>query len=365
MIRVEKLSKDYGGRSILRDVSFDVSEGEVVSIIGPSGCGKSTLLRCIIGLEPISGGSVFIDGMNTSAGSSEALLAKKKIGMVFQQFNLFSHLTVIENIMLGPVNILKTDRQTAYDEAMRLLESVGLAGSAFRYPNELSGGQQQRVAIARTLAMHPEIILFDEPTSALDPTMVGEVLAVIKKLADEGMTMMIATHEMNFAMKVSTRVLYMDEEGIYEDGPPSQIFRAPLRAKTRRFIFRISNFSYRIEGKSFDLFDFQSRMESFLHRQMFPEKLIRIHQLVCEEVLYHLLFPLSGIKNTVAELSVSYSAELDSTHIRFESELIGEDFLEKCSDELAMMIIWKYSKEFFSEKGVLRICTKSIAELKK
>ena len=363
MIHVENLRKRYRDHDNLRDISFDVDKGEVISLIGPSGCGKSTLLRCIIGLEPITSGSVSIDGMDIAAGKTEALIAKKRIGMVFQHFNLFSHLMVIENIMLGPVEILGMSRQEAYEEAEHLLELVGLAGRGLKYPNELSGGQQQRVAIARTLAMHPDIILFDEPTSALDPTMVGEVLAVIKKLADDGMTMMIATHEMSFAKKVSTRVMYLDEHTLYEDGPPSQVFDAPQRPRTREFIYKIRNFNYHIDGSAFDLFEFQARMEAFLHRQMFAEKRIHNHQLVSEEVIFHMLFPLGGTKNTQADFSLSYSAELDTAEMVFESPSIGEDFLERCDDDLAMMIIGKYAKSLSCENGKLSIKMKSRKEL--
>jgi len=365
MIRVEKLCKRYSGADVLHNVSFEVTEGEVVSVIGASGCGKSSLLRCIIGLEPITGGRIFVDDRDVSRAESEQLLAKKKIGMVFQQFNLFSHLLIVENVMLGPVNILRLDRQEAYDKSVRLLESVGLAGCVFKYPHELSGGQQQRAAIARCLAMDPEIILFDEPTSALDPTMVGEVLAVIKKLADEGHTMMIATHEMDFARKVSTRILYLDEKGIYEDGPPSQIFLDPQRPKTRDFIYRIKDFDYVIDGSRFDLYDFQSRVEAFLHKQMFTEKRIRIHQLVSEEIIFYMILPIAESKQQVRiSYSLSYSAELDSAEITFESELIGEDFLNYCNDDLSMMIVRKYSNDFVIKKHRLTVHMKSTKELK-
>ena len=179
---------------------------------------------------------------------------RQKMGMVFQSFNLFSHLMVIENIMLGPTNLLKVSPQEAFDEAMRLLRTVGLADKAYSYPDELSGGQKQRVAIARTLAMKPEIVLFDEPTSALDPTMVGEGLSVIRTLANEGLTMMIVTHEMKFARDVSTRIFYMDEGVIYEDGTPKQIFENPQREKTRMFIKRLKVFKYDINSRDFDFY---------------------------------------------------------------------------------------------------------------
>ena len=214
MIKIENLSKSYGDLEVLKNISVEIGRGEVISIIGPSGCGKSSFIRCLNRLEEPMSGKIFIDGEEITGKNTKLHKLRMKMGMVFQSFNLFSHLTIIENIMLGPVNLLKMDRQTAYDEGMKLLETVGLGSKSLSYPDELSGGQKQRAAIARTLAMKPEIVLFDEPTSALDPRMVSEVLAVIKKLAADGLTMMIVTHEMKFAKNVSTRVFYMDEKGI-------------------------------------------------------------------------------------------------------------------------------------------------------
>ena len=219
MISIQHLKKVYPNVTPFSDVNVKIEKGEVISIIGPSGTGKSTLLRCLNLLETPTSGEIIVDGEAITAKGADISAVRRKMGMVFQAFNLFSHLTVIENIMLGPVDLLKLSRQEAYDEGMHLLNTVGLAEKALSYPDELSGGQKQRVAIARALAMKPEIILFDEPTSALDPTMVSEVLSVIRSLAREGLTMMIVTHEMKFARDVSTRIFYMDEGGIYEDGP--------------------------------------------------------------------------------------------------------------------------------------------------
>jgi len=231
MISVKNLSKHFGDLVVLKDVNLEIKKGEVISIIGPSGTGKSTLLRCLNLLETPTSGEIIVDGVNLLDKKTDVFKLRQKMGMVFQSFNLFSHLMVIENIMLGPVDLLKTSRQDAFDEGMKLLAMVGLAEKAYAYSDELSGGQKQRVAIARTLAMKPEIVLFDEPTSALDPTMISEVLAVIRKLAADGMTMMIVTHEMKFARDVSTRVLYMDEGIIFEEGTPQQIFDDPQKDK--------------------------------------------------------------------------------------------------------------------------------------
>ncbi|ABI69038.1 amino acid ABC transporter ATP-binding protein [Syntrophomonas wolfei] len=222
MITIKGLSKSYGNLRVLENVSTEINKGEVISIIGPSGCGKSTFLRCINLLERPTGGEITIDGQNILSRNADVSKLRQKMGMVFQSFNLFSHLMIIENIMLAPVSLLKVPRKQAYEEGMKYLEMVGLGAKAIAFPDELSGGQKQRAAIARTLAMQPEIVLFDEPTSALDPTMVSEVQAVIRKLAADGLTMMIVTHEMKFARDVSSRVFYMDEKGIYEDGSPAQ-----------------------------------------------------------------------------------------------------------------------------------------------
>ena len=204
MISIKHLSKSFGSVTPLKDVNAEIQQGEVITVIGPSGTGKSTLLRCLNLLETPTSGEILVDGVNILEKGADIQALRRKMGMVFQSFNLFSHLMVMENLMLGPVDLLGRSRQEAYDRGMELLELVGLRDKALAYPDELSGGQKQRVAIARTLAMDPEIILFDEPTSALDPTMVSEVLGVIRRLAQEGMTMMIVTHEMKFA-RVSSR----------------------------------------------------------------------------------------------------------------------------------------------------------------
>ncbi|MBQ9721574.1 MAG: amino acid ABC transporter ATP-binding protein, partial [Oscillospiraceae bacterium] len=224
MIELKHLNKAYENAEPLRDVSITVNDGDVIAVIGPSGTGKSTLLRCINLLEKPTGGQIFLNGQEITAKGYDARRARRKMGMVFQSFNLFGHLTVIENLMTPPMDLLRKSKQEAYDTAVELLRRVGLSDKALNYPDELSGGQQQRVAIARTLSMDPEIILLDEPTSALDPTLVSEVQSVIRDLSRTGKTMMIVTHEMNFARSISNRVFYMDEGGIYEDGAPEDIF---------------------------------------------------------------------------------------------------------------------------------------------
>ncbi len=240
LIRIEHLRKEFPDVTPLKDVNLEVNPGEVISIIGPSGTGKTTLLRCINRLEEPTSGKIIIDDEEVTAPKYDLTRIRRKVGMVFQSFNLFSNLNVAENIMTGPVRLLNKTKQEAYDEAMGLLERVGLSEKALNYPDELSNGQKQRIAIMRALAMNPEVMLFDEPTSALDPTMVGEVLQVIKGLAGDGMTMLIVTHEMQFANDVSDRILYMDEGVIYEEGTPEQIFGSPKKDKTKSFISRLS-----------------------------------------------------------------------------------------------------------------------------
>ena len=239
MISVSHLRKSFDGVPVLKDVNAEIGKGEVVSIIGPSGTGKSTFLRCLNRLETPDGGSIVVDGVDVTAPDADLASVRRKMGMVFQNFNLFGNLDVLGNVMAAQCDILGVPKADAERKARELLARVGLADKAEALPEELSGGQKQRVAIARALAMEPEILLFDEPTSALDPTMVGEVLAVIKDLAKSGMTMLIVTHEMGFARDVSTRIFYMDEGEIYESAAPSELFARPKRPKTVEFIGRV------------------------------------------------------------------------------------------------------------------------------
>ena len=236
MIKVENLKKQYGDNVVLKDISLYVEKGEAISVIGPSGSGKSTFLRCINGLEELSGGHICVDKFDLADKNLNIDKFREKVGMVFQNFNLFPHLTVLQNITLAPVTLKKVTKSEAIKLGKELLEKVGLLDKADVYPSSLSGGQKQRVAIARALAMKPEALLFDEPTSALDPEMVGEVLKVMKDLAKEGMTMIVVTHEMGFAREVCDRVIFMADGEIVEQGKPEEVFLNPKNERTQNFL---------------------------------------------------------------------------------------------------------------------------------
>ena len=246
IVQIEKINKHFGTLHVLRDIDMTVNRGEVVVLIGASGSGKSTLIRCVNALEQFEAGRIIVDGIEllphgrTAGGRKGGIRAvRRDAGMVFQQFNLFPHMSCIDNITIGPIKVLGRDSEEARARAVELLQRVGIEDQAQKYPSQLSGGQQQRLAIARSLAMSPNLMLFDEPTSALDPEMVGEVLDVMRELASSGMTMIVVTHEMGFAREVADRVLYMDKGAIVEEGGPDQVFGAPQSERTRAFLARV------------------------------------------------------------------------------------------------------------------------------
>ena len=239
MIRVENLKKSFGNLEVIKDMSTVVEEKEVICVIGPSGSGKSTFLRCLNRLEEITGGHVYIEGVDITDPKIDINKIRQDVGMVFQQFNLFPHKSVLENVILAPMKVKKTDRKASEKKAYELLDKVGLREKAKAYPAELSGGQKQRVAIARALAMDPKIMLFDEPTSALDPEMVGDVLDVMKQLAREGMTMVVVTHEMGFAAEMGDRVLFIDGGYIVEENVPKELFGNPQHERTKAFLSKV------------------------------------------------------------------------------------------------------------------------------
>lgn len=338
MIKVENLSKKFGDLVVLKDITIEIKTGEVIAIIGPSGTGKSTFLRCLNLLDQPSGGSIIIDGVNILDAKADVPKIRQKMNMAFQSFNLFSHLSVMGNLTLAPIKLRGMSPQDAERKAMDLLKLVGLAEKAENFPDELSGGQKQRVAIARCLAMDPEIILFDEPTSALDPTMVSEVLSVIRRLAKEGMTMAIVTHEMDFARDVASRILYMDEGLIYEEGTPQQIFENPQKEKTRAFINRVRSFNYQISSPDYDLYAMNAEIEAFCEKQILPTKTRQKVLLLIEELL-QIYQPL--LNKTFVDLTLSYSEKKETLELVLENKGEAVNLLDKnlLPDELGLNII--------------------------
>ncbi len=355
LIRIEHLRKEYPGVTPLKYVNAEIGRGDVISVIGPSGTGKSTLLRCLNQLEKPTSGTVWFDGVDITARDCRIDMVRRKMGMVFQSFNLFANLTVLENIMAAPVRLLGMQPQEAREEALRLLRKVGLTEKADSFPDELSGGQKQRVAIARAIAMKPEVILFDEPTSALDPTMVGEVLQVIRGLAREGMTMLIVTHEMKFARDVSNRIFYMDEGGIYEEGTPEQIFGNPAREKTRIFIKRLKQLPVLIENADFDFIGVSSQLENFGKDNMLPRRLVRNIMLVFEEVVMQGIAGREGVfpihvMTELSETDDSVVMKVDYPGGRFDPVAKGDELSSAIVRKLAVSVKHQY------DEGRNRLC---------
>jgi polar amino acid transport system ATP-binding protein len=351
MIRVEHLSKHYGELAVLRDVNADIKKGEVISIIGPSGTGKSTFLRCLNLLETPTGGRIVIDEQDILAPEADVPKLRRKMGMVFQNFNLFEHLTVMGNLTIGPVKLLGRGKSAAQARGRDLLKMVGLAEKENAFPDQLSGGQKQRVAIARCLSMESEIILFDEPTSALDPTMVSEVLGVIRRLAKEGMTMAIVTHEMKFARDVSSRIFYMDQGIVYEEGTPETIFTAPQKELTRVFINRIRGLSFHVVNANYDLYAMQGEIEGFCEKHFFSPQRSNAVLLLVEEIL-QLSFAaglgadaMKARSEAVAnsgglDLALSYSENAGTMEIALETGASLENIIDmKTGDDLSKSII--------------------------
>ena len=356
LIEIRHLSKSYGNAAPLKDVNAVIEKGDVVSIIGPSGTGKSTLLRCLNRLEEPTSGTVLLDGEDIGAPGCDLTRVRRRMGMVFQSFNLYRHMSVIENITYAPMKALRLPEQEARERGMRLLRAVGLADKRDSMPDELSGGQKQRVAIARTLAMEPDVILFDEPTSALDPTMVGEVLAVIKRLAQDGMTMLIVTHEMRFARNVSNRVLYLDQGVIYEEGTPEEIFEHPRRDLTRRFINQLDGIERTIQVATFDYLGFITQIREFALRKMFSPAYVNRIEMVVEEVYLQTILPALKEDATV-DFSLEHSDRLGACEISFSWEGAPKDPLatmDELSRKLAEHATSNIACESVGEKSVVR-----------
>ena len=364
MIKVKHLSKKFGNLTVLRDINIEIKKGEVISLIGPSGSGKSTFLRCLNLLDRPSGGSIHIDNIDILDKKTDIQKVRQKMNMVFQSFNLFAHLTVTENLTIGPIKLRGMSKKDAVSKSMELLRLVGLIEKADNYPDELSGGQKQRVAIARCMAMDPEIILFDEPTSSLDPTMVSEVLSVIRRLVRNGMTMAIVTHEMDFARDVSNRVLYMDEGIIYEEGTPQQIFENPQKEKTRAFINRIRSFNYQITSPDYDLYALNAEIKNFCEKHILPAKTSNNLLLLVEEMLqlYNPLLPV-----TILDMTIAYSERNELLDLVFESTGEAVNLIDKnlSPDELGLTIIYSLTENIdyqrMNDKNRLTLSLKSLA----
>ena len=359
IIHIASLKKSYGTFDVLRDINIDVHKGEVISIIGPSGTGKSTFLRCLNLLETPTSGSILIDGQDILSPQADVPLLRRRMGMVFQSFNLFNGMSVLDNICLAPMQLLGKSREEAEQQAMELLQMVGLVERAGAMPDQLSGGQKQRVAIARALAMEPEILLFDEPTSALDPTMVSEVLGVMTRLARRGMTMIVVTHEMRFARQVSSRVLFFAEGIVYEDGTPDQLFEHPQRERTRQFIQQIHETVFNIESEHFDWFAMMSQMEQFCQQYNLSHQQITSVLHVVDESLTILNSNGRSIKPGTS-LTLSYTEKDDTLQLIINSpEAINKDVFDADSDDLAITILRNFCRDISINGNTLCMILKS------
>ena len=341
MLEVKNIHKKFGSNEVLKGVDFKVEKGSVIAVLGNSGSGKTTLLRCISFLEQADKGEITFDDFHkdiTAVTRKEIRQLRMKMGFVFQGYNLFRNKTALDNVLEGLTIARKNSPEEAKKKAMKMLEKVGMADRANFYPDQLSGGQQQRVAIARAIAYNPEVVLFDEPTSALDPRLTGEVLDVMRKLADEGTTMVVVTHEMDFARDISSRVFYMDEGVIYEQGTPAQIFDQPQREKTRAFIHRIRSVCLRIDSPDFDLYAINAELEQFCEKQILPKK-TRQHLLLLVEELLAIYQP--RLAAAALELTLGYAEKTGRLELTLDAPGDAPNPLDSDAlpDELGLTII--------------------------
>lgn len=347
MIELKNVRKEYSKSTPIENLSMTINDGDIISVIGPSGTGKSTLLRMINMLEVPTSGQIYIDGEDITARGYPLHEARRKVGMVFQGFNLFENMTIIENVCFGSIYLKQQKPSEAYKRGMSILDSVGLANCALNYPSELSGGQKQRAAIARTLANEPEVILFDEPTSALDPTMVAEVEAVIKKLASMGYTMLLVTHNMKFAEKISNRVIYLDEGGIYDEGTPTQIFKHPKKAKTRAFVNGLRDMHYVVSATHNDFLPLYSHIEQFCLRNEIPIPEIKHINSIMEELVFTIIRPVykeTQTEDSVIDILMSYTEFHKETEVTVTWNGIVIDYSHEDYD-LSRMIIEHFAED--------------------
>ena len=359
-IEIKGLSKSFGSTQVLKNVDLEIRPHEVVALIGESGCGKTTLFRCLEMLETPDAGQIFINGQEITAKGVDIDKIRRGMGMVYQNFNLFTHMNVMDNLCLAPVKLLGMSRAEAEEKANRLLDQVGLHGRGNRMPQALSGGQKQRVAIVRCLMMEPKIMLFDEPTSALDPSMVGEVLATMRMLTKLGMTMVIVTHEMKFAREIASRVLFMADGGIYEEGTPKQIFEEPQKEKTIAFIRKLKHFYYHIRGKDFDLPEIQGGIQSFADRYGLDHK-IAYRLRLCTEELVNDLLAAKADEAIELDITVEYSEADKSTVLLCVDKGPHYNPFDKSAmeDNLGVTIIKhtarKYRHDYADGKNILTV----------
>ena len=359
LIEVKGLKKSFGSLEVLKGIDLSVEQGERIAIIGGSGCGKSVFLRSLCLLEKPDAGQILIDGQEITDKGANVDRIRRSMGMVFQKFHLFSEMNVMDNLCLAPTRILRMPREEAEKKATDLLTQVGLASRAHDWPTVLSGGQQQRIAICRCLMMEPKVLLFDEPTSALDPTMVGEVLAVIRMLAKRDMSMLIVTHEMNFAREVASRVLFFADGTIYEQGTPAEVFDHPKREQTISFINKIKYFSFDIKTRDFDLMQLQGGIQTFGEKYGLDVRKINRLQVCCEELIMELLehaYPRET--GTVhMHLDVSYAEADRTTGINLSCAGEAYNPFDQPDEGLGVTILKKMARriDYVHETGMNRI----------
>ena len=345
MIKVESLRKEINGREIFHDINLEVQDKDIVGIIGPSGTGKSLLLRCLMRLEQPSGGKIFYDDEEITAAGVDIDKVHMKAGMVFQNFNLFNHMTVIENVMSGLVHLQNKNPDDAYADACRILNNVGMLGQAYRYPDSLSNGQKQRVAIARTLAMNPEVILMDEPTSSLDPMMRGEVESVIRMIADSGKTMVIVSHEMELIRQLCNKVVFLNDGTICEIGSPEKIFENPDKDETRRFVRALRVIEFNIESKTFDFLGMQTTITEFAYRNTISKEIIDRLYAIMEELSQMVIIQ----SHTENKMNVTFEYNKKENSLDGIVLFSGSEFDE---DDPAYFISWPIIKMRASEVSV-------------
>ena len=337
MIKVENLKKSFNGHVIFDNVNFEVNKGDCLVVIGSSGCGKSTLLRCINRLFEPDSGAIYFNGENILNPKTDLNKYRQKVGMVYQHFNLFSHLNVLENCIITPVKVLKMNKDEAIEKAKKLLALVGMSNSLYKMPSSLSGGQKQRVSIARTLMMDPELILFDEPTSALDPTMVDEVENVIKDLINSGLTCIIVTHEMRFAKSIASKVIFLAEHSIYEEGTVEEIFERPDKPLTRQFIYRSRLFTVEVNSKEYDQYDIASKINNSIVSYGLTRKQKNSISIIVDEIISPLINSedINSLTITIAASDTGVSHRLF-----IETNDLNINLLERKEiDELGLKII--------------------------